>query len=134
MEILGIGLPELFFIILLVLILINPKDMRETGLTFGRWLNKMVRSDAWKAVQDIQKLPTQLMREANLEDLQREIGSITNVPPTARPNIAKPDTTSPAQINIEAQGYSQPLPASEKPAPTAPDTQESSTTTIPPAS
>ncbi len=73
MEILGIGAPELIFIILIAIIVLGPKDMQKAGKTVGRWLNQLVNSDGWKALQqtsrEIRKLPTQLMKEANL-DLQ----------------------------------------------------------------
>ena len=73
MEFLGIGAPELIFIILIAIIVLGPKDMQKAGKTIGRWLNQLVRSEGWQALQqtsrEIRKLPTTLMREANL-DLQ----------------------------------------------------------------
>ena len=73
MEILGVGWQELIFIFLIALIVLGPKDMQKAGRTIGRWLNQLVRSDGWKALQqtsrELRKLPTTLMREANL-DLQ----------------------------------------------------------------
>lgn len=77
MEILGIGLPEILFILLLVLVLINPKDMKATGLTIGRLLRRVVTSPLWQELRSvwagITHLPYQLMREANLEDLPKTI-------------------------------------------------------------
>jgi sec-independent protein translocase protein TatB len=74
MEILGIGPSELFFILLIAIIILGPKDMQKAGRTVGRWLNGFIRSDSWKALQrasrEIRNLPTNLMREANLEELQ----------------------------------------------------------------
>ena len=74
MEILGIGPSELFFIILIAIIILGPKDMQKAGKTVGRWLNGFIRSDGWKALQrasrEIRNLPTNLMREANIEELQ----------------------------------------------------------------
>jgi Sec-independent protein translocase protein TatA len=73
MEFLGIGAPELFFIFLIAIIVLGPKDMQKAGRTIGRWLNQLVRSDGWKALQqtsrELRNLPTTLMKEANL-DLQ----------------------------------------------------------------
>jgi Sec-independent protein translocase protein TatA len=70
MEILGIGPSELFFILLIAIIILGPKDMQKAGRTVGRWLNGFIRSDSWKALQrasrEIRNLPTNLMREANL--------------------------------------------------------------------
>lgn len=74
MEILGIGPSELFFIILIAIIVLGPKDMQRAGKTVGRWLNSFIRSDGWRALQrasrEIRNLPTNLMREANIEELQ----------------------------------------------------------------
>jgi len=73
MEILGVGWQEFIFILLIALIVLGPKDMQKAGRSIGRWLNQLVRSDGWKALQqtsrELRKLPTTLMKEANLEDL-----------------------------------------------------------------
>lgn len=118
MEILGIGLPELTFIILLVLVLIGPKDMAKTGRTVGRWLRDFLESPAWQAMRTtgkaISDLPTQLVREANLERWEEEAGKIGDPQGKARPPFSKP--------NVEAQGYSQPMTAS-KTAPKKPATK-----------
>jgi Sec-independent protein secretion pathway components len=70
MEFLGIGAPELIFILLIAIIVLGPKDMQKAGQTIGRWLNQLVRSEGWRALQqtsrEIRKLPTTLMREANV--------------------------------------------------------------------
>ncbi|HMR99730.1 MAG TPA: hypothetical protein PKK96_05775 [Anaerolineales bacterium] len=76
MEILGIGSSEFVFIVLLAIIVIGPKNMKQAGRTIGRLLNRYVTSDAGKMVANVFKgvvnLPQQLMREANLEDFQKE--------------------------------------------------------------
>lgn len=80
MDIFGIGPTELVFIILIALIVLGPKDMQKTGRTIGRWLRNMTTSDGWRAFRDtsreIRNLPTRLMREANLEDLEKDVGKI----------------------------------------------------------
>jgi Sec-independent protein translocase protein TatA len=74
MEILGVGLPEIAFLVLLALILLGPKDMIKAGQTIGRALRKFITSPTWQAMRttgkEIQQLPTKLMREAGLEDLK----------------------------------------------------------------
>lgn len=71
MEILGIGASELLFILIIAIIFLGPRDMQKAGRTIGRWLNYFVRSDGWRAIQrasqEIRRLPTHLMREANLD-------------------------------------------------------------------
>ena len=80
MDIFGIGPTELVFIILVALILLGPKEMEKTGRTIGRFLRNLTRSEGWQAFRDtsreIRNLPTRLMREANLEDLQKDVGQI----------------------------------------------------------
>jgi sec-independent protein translocase protein TatB len=80
MDIFGIGPTELVFIILIALIVLGPKDMQKTGRTIGRWLRDLTNSDGWRAFRDtsreIRNLPNRLMREANLEDLEKDVGKI----------------------------------------------------------
>lgn len=74
MEFLGVGPMELFFIIILALIILGPRDMQKAGKTLGRWMNNMVRSDTWKLIRQasnkIKYLPNELMRDAGLEDIK----------------------------------------------------------------
>ena len=80
MDIFGIGPTELVFIILIALIMLGPKDMEKTSRTIGRWLRDLTTSDGWRAFRDtsreIRNLPNRLMREANLEDLEKDVGKI----------------------------------------------------------
>jgi len=80
MDIFGIGPTELAFIVLIALILLGPKDMQKAGRTIGRWLRDMTTSDGWRAFRDtsreIRNLPNRLMREANLEDIEKDVGQI----------------------------------------------------------
>jgi Sec-independent protein translocase protein TatA len=75
MDIFGIGPLEVAFILILVIIIFGPKDLMKTGKTIGRTLNKFVRSDTWKTInqttQELKNLPNRLMREAGLEDLEQ---------------------------------------------------------------
>ena len=85
MEILGIGASELVFVVIIALIVLGPKDMQKAGRTIGKWMRDIVTSDGWKAFQktsnEIRKLPTQLMREANQEfdKFNREIAKEINL-------------------------------------------------------
>lgn len=77
MEIFDIGTPELILIFLLALILMGPKKLGEAGATIGKWLNSFFKSDTWMVLREISNavvhLPTRLAREANLEELEREL-------------------------------------------------------------
>jgi len=82
MEILGVGIPEMAFIVLIALILLGPKDMIAAGRTLGSFLRKFLTSPTWQAMrrtgEELQQLPTKLAREAGLEDLQNEVQGIKN--------------------------------------------------------
>ena len=95
MEILGIGPSELIFIVIIAIIILGPRDMQKAGRTVGRWLNQFIRSDGWKALQraskEIRNLPTTLMREANMEEIQsmgREIRQ--SIDPRPQPPASSP--------------------------------------------
>jgi sec-independent protein translocase protein TatB len=113
MEILGIGAPELVFVIVIALIVLGPKDMQKTGRTIGRWLNQLVNSDGWKAFQqtsrEIRNLPTNLMREANQElaETERELRKATDFRPTP-PASSRSRSLNQSQ---EAENSIQPPPA-----------------------
>ncbi|MEI6290726.1 MAG: twin-arginine translocase TatA/TatE family subunit [Chloroflexota bacterium] len=82
MEILGVGVPEFAFIILIALILLGPKDMIAAGKTIGGALRKFLTSPTWLALrktgEELQQLPTKLVREAGLDELQKDIQGMTN--------------------------------------------------------
>lgn len=88
MEILGIGMPELVFIVIIALLILGPKDMEKAGRTIGKFLRNLVTSDGWKIFQqtsrDLRTLPNRLMREANeeLDKVSREIKSTASIPDT----------------------------------------------------
>jgi Sec-independent protein translocase protein TatA len=77
MEFLGIGPEELFFIILIALIVLGPKDMVKAGRTIGRFLRNLATSPTWRTIQqtsrDLRYLPNRLMREAGLDELKESL-------------------------------------------------------------
>jgi Sec-independent protein translocase protein TatA len=83
MEILGIGPLELFFILLIALIILGPGDMVKAGKTLGRFLRKIITSPEWRTIQkasrELRYLPNRLMREANLEDLSKDFADINKI-------------------------------------------------------
>lgn len=80
MEFLGIGPLELFFILLIALIVLGPNDMVKAGKTIGRFLRRLVTSPNWRALQEasreIRHLPEKLMREAGLEEIRNELPDV----------------------------------------------------------
>src|SRR5512133_1466972 len=99
MEFLGIGPSELAFIVILAIIILGPKDMQKAGRTVGRWLNQLMRSDSWKALQrasrEIRNLPTNLMREANIEELQDLGKDIRQSIDPRHPSVSSPSRELP---------------------------------------
>lgn len=109
MEILGIGMPELIFVVIIALLILGPKDMQKAGKTIGKFLRNIITSDGWKLFQqtsrDLRTLPNRLIREANedLEKVNREIKSAASIPDPAR--------TSPTNSRPQPQPYSATPPA-----------------------
>lgn len=120
MEILGVGMSELIFIVIIALIVLGPKDMQKAGKTIGKWLRSIVTSDGWKIFQqtsrELRTLPNKLMRDANEElnqiggQLGKEIKGVStptgsrlqtpNMPPRSQPFIPPSPPAKPAEKNI----------------------------------
>ncbi len=84
MEIFGIGPLELLFILLIMLIVLGPKDMVKTGQRLGRMIRNLTRSPTWIAMmntsREIREMPTRLVRESGLEEEVSEISKLRNLP------------------------------------------------------
>lgn len=134
MEFLGVGPTELILIIVVALIVLGPKDLAKTGKTIGKWLNDLIHSDTWKAVQktskELRQLPTQLMREDNLERFLTEeknppasgtnagtwagrIGTGNPLPPADPLPVSKNDPTIHPPVTVDGP----PAPTLESPSP-----------------
>jgi len=116
MEILGVGMSELIFIVIIALIVLGPKDMQKAGKTIGKWMRSIVTSDGWKIFQqtsrELRTLPNKLMREANeeLNQIGKEVtGASTptgsriqnpNTPPLSKPYTPPSPPTRPAAKEI----------------------------------
>jgi Sec-independent protein translocase protein TatA len=74
MEFLGIGPAELLLILLVIILVIGPKDIGKTARSVGRFLNRLYKSEEWRtliqASKTIRTLPNRLAREAELEEIQ----------------------------------------------------------------
>lgn len=74
MDFLGVGVPEILFVLIIALLIIGPKDMSKTARTIGRFLNRMYKSEEWRALtqasRTLRTLPNRLAREAELEELE----------------------------------------------------------------
>ena len=116
MNILGIGPLEILIILVIVLLVLGPENLQETGRTVGKWINKVTRSEGWMAITSISKeirgLPSRLAREAQLEDLKAQIDIEKQIG-------TKPETTTEAKSQpIPTSGSTEAQPAAESsPAP-----------------
>jgi len=81
MEILGIGPLEFFFIVVLMLVVLGPKDMVKVGRQIGALIRRVIRSPMWQSMmsasQEIRDLPTKLVRESGLEEDIQELRKST---------------------------------------------------------
>lgn len=126
MEILGIGMPELIFVIIIALIVLGPKDMQKAGRTIGKFMRDIVTSDGWKAFmqtsREIRTLPNRWMREAN-DELNKIGDEINAADPTRtrygstskplRPPANPPKPPPPAVPPVEVEKEDPAPPASE---------------------
>lgn len=111
MEFLGIGPSELFFIILIALILLGPRDIQKAGRTIGKWMRRIVTSDGWRLFQqtsrEIQTLPNRLMREAALDELrevQNDLRQPFTIDSAQAADAASPGTPPPGPLAEPGSG------------------------------
>src|SRR5512140_384254 len=81
MEILNIGPLELIIILVLMFIILGPKDMVRTAQRIGAWVRSVTRSPMWREVwgisQDIRELPKKLMEETGLQEALTDVQQTT---------------------------------------------------------
>jgi Sec-independent protein translocase protein TatA len=65
---------ELILILLLALIIFGPNEIQQAGKTIGKSINKIIRSESWRAIDrarhDLSDLPNRLIQESGLEELK----------------------------------------------------------------
>ena len=71
MSFFGIGPMELIFILIIMILVLGPKNMVVTAQKLGLTLRKIVKSPLWATVMDtsreIREIPTRLIRDAGIE-------------------------------------------------------------------
>ncbi len=110
MDILGIGIPELAFIVLIALIVLSPKDIQKTGKTIGVFLRKIATSPEWRTVKDVstqvRTLPKEWMSEAEgeVKSLRDEIGIDNDLlTPSGRPKFVAPKKEDTVEVLTEGK-------------------------------
>lgn len=128
MNILGIGPVEFIFVLIILILIFGPNDLAKAGKTIGRFLNRIVKSDGWRAVREVSKelkdLPNKLAREAELDDTLKELSGKSTAPPSQKSDSqgAKQTDSSPKNEEIEAGLKAWTTPPAKQP--TSSDTSE----------
>lgn len=75
MEIFNLGIPELLFILIIMLIIWGPTEMANNARKMARFVRKITQSETWRMVREttneLRELPNQLVREAALEEWEQ---------------------------------------------------------------
>ncbi len=133
MKILNIGPMELVFILIIVLIVLGPKDMVQYGRKLGKFIRDFVKSPLWRDListsREIQDFPKKIMRETELDKVLNEVeGSLretaketeriindtqekltVNLPPKEKPEEKGEETAEqPGEESSEAGGVNDP--------------------------
>lgn len=82
MEVLGIGLPELVLILVIIFLVMGPKDMASTARRIARTIRTLTQSEFWRATREAwrmaQDIPNELLRETGLEEAQKELNQMSS--------------------------------------------------------
>ncbi len=77
MNFLNFGPMEIAFILVIMIVVLGPKQMVELAQKLGAFIRKAVKSPLWTTIMDTSKelreLPTRLVREAGIEEDIKEI-------------------------------------------------------------
>lgn len=80
LNILGIGPLELVGIMVLLLLLFGPKDLVRMARELGSLINRLTRSEGYQTIQqasqEIRNLPQKILKETELDTVQKEIKSL----------------------------------------------------------
>ncbi len=115
MDILGIGLPEIIFILLLVVIIFGPKDLEKMGRTIGRALFRFYNSEMFRNLRRIGELPAELARKAGLDEFRQNSTTIKVTTPqkSAANQTLPPGSQKPEESESENR-IEPPKPGGEK--------------------
>lgn len=107
MEILGVGPLELFFILIIALIFLGPRDMVKAGRTMGKYLRKIVMSPTWRMVQqtsrELRTLPNRMIREAGMEEDIKDLDQLRKEMDHQIGGLRKPFSAAADEVNENLQ-------------------------------
>jgi Sec-independent protein translocase protein TatA len=103
LDILGIGLPEIVFILLLIVIIFGPKDLEKMAKTIGSGLARFFRSDTFRNLRRLGELPAEFARKAGLDEFRATVNSKKISNPINPPAIQVQSRTSPLPEETESE-------------------------------
>jgi Sec-independent protein translocase protein TatA len=81
MKVFNLGIGEIFFILLLVMIIFGPKSLVKTAREAGIFLRKVTKSPYWQEVwatrRELEEIPKMIAKEAQLNETLRELNHDT---------------------------------------------------------
>jgi Sec-independent protein translocase protein TatA len=133
MEFLGVGPLELFFILIIALIFLGPRDMVKAGRTLGKFMRKIVMSPTWRMVQqtsrELRTLPNRMIREAGMEEDIKDLNQIRKDMENQIGTIRKPFSAAASEADETLQAAQSGLPAQSDLGLQAGETKNGGTTT-----
>jgi sec-independent protein translocase protein TatB len=77
MNILGVGPLEFVLVLVIMLLVLGPRDMVATGQKIGKWIRKLITSPTWTSImntsREIREIPTKLVRDAGIDESIAEL-------------------------------------------------------------
>lgn len=133
MEFLGVGPLELFFILIIALIFLGPRDMVKAGRTLGKFMRRIVMSPTWRMVQqtsrELRTLPNRMIREAGMEEDIKDLDQIRKDMEQQIGTIRKPFSSAVGEADATPPAAQSGLPAESNPDVQAGEAKKSGTAT-----
>lgn len=121
MEIFGIGLPELALILVVVFLVLGPKDMASTARRLARTIRMLTQSDFWRATRQAwkmaQDIPGELLRETGLEEARQDLVQLQTEINKSPAGMMEPHSVESSSASIAVAA---PSPVTEITTPVAP--------------
>lgn len=81
MKVFNLGMGEILFILLLLVIIFGPKSLVKTAREAGAFLRKVTKSPYWQEVwatrRELEEIPKMIAKEAQLNETLRELNHDT---------------------------------------------------------
>ena len=121
MKVFNLGIGEIFFILLLVVIIFGPKSLVKTAREAGAFLRKVTQSPYWKEVwatrRELEEIPKMIAKEAQLNetlrDLDHDTRNISSSVTSAVTDLIRevehtPESTPPGRVTWEGKPVDNP--------------------------